>query len=110
MSDQARLDARITLNDAMAFVASQGKTRSITNQTFSEFIDEALKQIEGEILEDGTKIRPGQLEVIEKLRASVGQLTEAVARTPEVLESDVKSDAGDDGLLREQTLEKDKRA
>ncbi len=105
MSDQAKLDARRTINDALAFVTSRGKARSVTNQTFAEFIDEALRQIEGDTLESGTRIRPGQLEIVAKLRAEVDQLTEVVIATPVILEPDRAPGAGDDGLLREQTQE-----
>lgn len=97
MSSRGKRETNIILGDAMVFVASRVITQNITNQSFSQFIDEALKHIEGETTEDVAGLnrnpRLGEIGKIRKLREDLNQLSTAIINDPTLLDPDPKHGA-----------------
>lgn len=99
MSTRARSSARIVLNDGMVFVSSRALTRDLTGQSISELIDQQLKNIEGESDRDISGKRrnpkPGEIARIQKIQQDMGQLADAIAANPELLNPDPTSELPD---------------
>lgn len=108
MSNSGKRQASIVLGDAMSFVSSRVITQNITNQSFSQFIDEALKRIEGETTEDVAGInrnpRQGEISRIRKLREDLNQLSDAIILDPTLLDEDPTRGATEITVARKGTI------
>lgn len=100
MSKQGRREARLVLNNGMVFVSSQLITRTITDQSTSQFIEEQLKRIEGETDADveGLNRNPriGQIARIRRLQQDINNLADAIIAEPSLLDPDVPSEPTED--------------